>query len=186
MAEYLIQDTTLTAIANAVRSKTGKSESIKVSDLADKINGITSGGAANTDIEDALIDGSIGGVYRNDRVTKISNSCFYRSNVTEVYFPNVVTVASSAFSACKTLVKADFRVVESFESFVFNGATALQTLIVRTNKVATLGQVPFSADEEMFRIYVPAALVDSYKTATNWKSYADCIVAIEDYPEICG
>ena len=35
-------------------------------------------------------------------------------------------------------------------------------------------------------IYVPAALVDNYKAATNWSTYANQIRAIEDYPEICG
>ena len=35
-------------------------------------------------------------------------------------------------------------------------------------------------------IYVPAALVDSYKAAGNWQYYADQIRAIEDYPEITG
>jgi hypothetical protein len=35
-------------------------------------------------------------------------------------------------------------------------------------------------------IYVPAALVDSYKGATNWSTYAAQIRAIEDYPEITG
>ena len=35
-------------------------------------------------------------------------------------------------------------------------------------------------------IYVPAALVDSYKAATNWSVYADQIRAIEDYPDITG
>ena len=35
-------------------------------------------------------------------------------------------------------------------------------------------------------VYVPAALVDSYKAAANWQNYADQIRAIEDYPEITG
>ena len=35
-------------------------------------------------------------------------------------------------------------------------------------------------------IYVPAALVDSYKAASNWSTYANQIRAIEDYPDICG
>lgn len=33
-------------------------------------------------------------------------------------------------------------------------------------------------------IYVPSALVETYKTASNWVTYADQIRAIEDYPEI--
>lgn len=40
MAEYLIQDTTLTDIAVAIRGKTGDSEKIKVSDMASQIDGI--------------------------------------------------------------------------------------------------------------------------------------------------
>lgn len=35
-------------------------------------------------------------------------------------------------------------------------------------------------------IYVPAALIDEYKTATNWATFADQFRAIEDYPDICG
>ena len=43
MAEYLIQDSTLTNIANAVRSKTGKSGSILVSNIANEISNISTG-----------------------------------------------------------------------------------------------------------------------------------------------
>lgn len=46
MAEYLIQDTTLTGIADAIRSKTGSTDAIKVSDMAGQIEGITTGGGA--------------------------------------------------------------------------------------------------------------------------------------------
>ena len=35
-------------------------------------------------------------------------------------------------------------------------------------------------------IYVPAALVDSYKADSKWSTYANQIRAIEEYPEICG
>jgi hypothetical protein len=35
-------------------------------------------------------------------------------------------------------------------------------------------------------IYVPAALIEDYKAATNWSLYADQFRAIEDYPEITG
>lgn len=46
MAQYLIQDTTLTGIADAIRKKTGSNEAIKVSDMASQIEGITTGGSA--------------------------------------------------------------------------------------------------------------------------------------------
>ena len=45
MAEYLIQDSTLTAIADAVRTKTKKTDTILVSNIADEILSMPSGSA---------------------------------------------------------------------------------------------------------------------------------------------
>lgn len=50
MAEYLIQDTTLTEIADAVRAKTKKTDVILVSDLANEINGISGGADLNFEV----------------------------------------------------------------------------------------------------------------------------------------
>ena len=57
-------------------------------------------------------------------------------------------------------------------------------MIIRSDTVCTLNST--NAFTGTPYIYVPSALVNSYKTATNWSSYAAQIRAIEDYPEICG
>lgn len=44
MAEYIIQDSTLTGIADAIRAKTGSTEAIGVADMASQIEGIQAGG----------------------------------------------------------------------------------------------------------------------------------------------
>ena len=44
MAEYLIQDSTLTEIADAIREKTGSTSSIRTENMASMIRGISSGG----------------------------------------------------------------------------------------------------------------------------------------------
>lgn len=44
MAEYLIQDSTLTSIANAIREKTGSTDAIATTEFAEAIIGIQSGG----------------------------------------------------------------------------------------------------------------------------------------------
>jgi len=44
MSEYKIQDATLTGIADAIRSKTGSSAPIVVSEMADEIESIPTGG----------------------------------------------------------------------------------------------------------------------------------------------
>lgn len=43
MAEYLIKDTTLQSIADAIKEKTGSSDPIPVTEMADKIRGIITG-----------------------------------------------------------------------------------------------------------------------------------------------
>ena len=77
-----------------------------------------------------------------------------------------------------------------FANFTFNGATALETLILRPNVMAKLESTSVFSTCPVTSgtgyIYVPSALVDEYKSATNWSSYADKIRAIEDYPEITG
>lgn len=44
MSKYAIEDTTLTAIGNAIREKEGSTEPILVADFADRIAAITGGG----------------------------------------------------------------------------------------------------------------------------------------------
>ena len=52
MARYSIEDTTLTNIANAIRSKTGSTESIMVSDMPDQISSISGGVKSWNDLTD--------------------------------------------------------------------------------------------------------------------------------------
>jgi hypothetical protein len=58
MAEKLIQDSTLTAIANAIRSKTGYTEPITVTDMASQIEAISGGGGGDHTIKFMSEDGS--------------------------------------------------------------------------------------------------------------------------------
>lgn len=48
MADYLIKDTTLTGIADAIRAKTGSADAIMVSDMASRIAGISGGGSGGS------------------------------------------------------------------------------------------------------------------------------------------
>ena len=50
MAEYLIQDSTLTEIADAIRSKNGKSESISVKNMAQAISALSIGDGSSKNI----------------------------------------------------------------------------------------------------------------------------------------
>lgn len=110
--------------------------------------------------------------------------------LTSIDLPNATSIGNSAFRSCPVLTSADLPNATSIGDVAFYGCNALTSVIIRTLQVCTLdfsvfgGSTPI-ADGTGY-IYVPADLVEAYKTATNWSEYASQIRAIEDYPEICG
>lgn len=138
-----------------------------------------------------IVERSISGDYTNDRVTTVGAYAFQNcSGLTSVSFPNVTSIGDYAFNAAYKLAKADLPKVTSIGQHSFSAANALEALILRnTEKVCSLRSDAVSytkISSGSGYIYVPAALVDSYKAAANWQNYADQIRAIEDYPEITG
>ena len=96
-----------------------------------------------------------------------------------------------AFQNCTSLtkVKASFK---SMGMNCFQNCSALRTLIFpQADSITTLANSDLLKDTLIGKnqdsgIYVPRALVNEYKKATNWTVYADYIRAIEDYPDITG
>lgn len=100
-------------------------------------------------------------------------------------------IQSGIFKGCVSLEKLDFPSAEQIHSNTFENCISLKTLILRrTAAIVSLGNTNSFANTPIANgtgyIYVPAALVDKYKAATNWSTYAAQIRAIEDYPEITG
>lgn len=124
--------------------------------------------------------------------TGYGNNFAYCENLTAVNFPLLESVEYRDFYGCKNLATVDLPSVTNIDSnYVFGECGALKSLILRTTeKVCVLrGTYAFCANPIQSGagyIYVPSALVDDYKSATNWAVFADQIRAIEDYPDICG
>lgn len=125
-------------------------------------------------------------------VTNIGNNAFRaQAYIQRLVLPKVASTASESVRNCDALTYVDLPVCTSFGSYTFNDCNNLETLILRTtSKVCTMGnvnvlQLTKIANGEGY-IYVPASMVDSYKVASNWSTYANQIRAIEDYPEITG
>ena len=162
MSEYLIRGETLTGIADAIRGKTGGTDPVAVFDMAAQIDGIQAGGSGGGDIG-ALIDRSI----------------------TEISSNSATSIGSYAFYSCSELTTANFPVATSIESYAFQSCSGLKSLLLRNNKVCTLSNTnaftstPISSGTGY--IYVPSALIEQYKTANNWSTYASQFRALEDY-----
>ena len=123
--------------------------------------------------------------------TSISDSAFNScSALTTANFPAVTSIGNSAFKNCTALTTADFPAATSIGSGAFQRCPKLTALILRSATMATLSNADAFSNTPIASgtgyIYVPAALVDSYKAANNWSTYVNQIRAIEDYPEVCS
>ena len=144
----------------------------------------------NVDVEtfqetlDDLLDGSLKTI-DNPRVTKLRVRAFYGSSITSAKFDNVVSVSDAVFISCKSLVKVEFGSLKSTSLSLFNNADALRVLIIRTPTVCSLTSSAISdsgiATNDSSRIYVADELVDQYKVATNWATYADKIYPVSEW-----
>ena len=221
----------LTAIADAIREKTGKTESLTLDQMAEEISGISGdddylGKLIDKQLTELVSDtasGTIPGDFQNGNknlvkidmpmVTKIGASAFSNcSNLAEVNLPNVVEIQSNAFNFAWYMPDIYFPNLEKITGYGYNftatwaqrayfpkltrmeavvgfsRADYLKTFILGASTVCTLNNSNVFENSAISRgtgyIYVPSALVDSYKAATNWSVYANQFRAIEDYPEV--
>lgn len=105
--------------------------------------------------------------------------------ITSIKNNMVTTIAAHAFRGCSLLVEADFGAVTEIKGNSFNGCSKLTSLTLRNNTVCELEATSaFTStgikNDGDVHIYVPAALVDAYKSATNWSTYADIITSIAE------
>lgn len=107
-----------------------------------------------------------------------------------VYLPKATESYTTAFSNCPALTRVDLPVVRNINTRLFQNCRALTTLILRNaSQVVTLASTNAFSGSGIATgtgyVYVPQALIEEYKTATNWATFAAQLRAIEDYPEIC-
>lgn len=125
-------------------------------------------------------------------VTSVGTYAFYScSGLVTAKLPKATSIPSQCFYLASALQYCDVGQASSLAAQAFNACSALVTLIIRrTAGVCTLNNTNAISNSGIGKgtgyVYVPAALVDSYKAASNWSTYATQIRAIEDYPDICG
>ena len=125
-------------------------------------------------------------------VTSLGSYAFYQcSGLETVKLPKLTSVSTQVFYGCTKLKHADCGQLANIPAQTFNACSALTELILRkTNAICTLSNVNGVNNSPIGKgtgyIYVPSALIEQYKVATNWSTFAGQFRAIEDYPDICG
>lgn len=102
-----------------------------------------------------------------------------------VNLPSLISISSNMFAYSSLLKRLDFPSVESISGGAFSGCSRLVTLVLRkADTVCTLANVnaftntPFAKGTGY--IYVPDDLVEQYKAATNWSTFASQIKPISE------
>lgn len=118
------------------------------------------------------------------KVTSIDEQAFNKANkLKSVVMPSVTSLAYGVFYACESLVKVDFPVLTFMGQFALTNCSALTAVILRSETLCVseypINNTPIKNGTGY--IYVPKALLSSYKTATNWSTHANQFRALEDY-----
>lgn len=131
----------------------------------------------------AIVDTIILHEARNLGTRYSFNSC----TATKIVFKKQLTALSTSyvFSGLPNLKLVDVLLKQNVGSDIFTNSKQFDTLILRSENVNTLSS-KYSFDGTLIEsgaghIYVPRALVDSYKSSTNWSTFASQFRALEDY-----
>jgi hypothetical protein len=134
MAEYLIQDTTLTEFADNIRSLGALTTSLAFSDM----NAIVK----NTIIyEDGIIDGSTEDV-SNNRISNVRDYAFYKHpTLAEANFFAAVSIGNYSFYKCPTVASINVPSTTNIGMFAFRGCSSL--ISANYPLATTIGQGAF-------------------------------------------
>ena len=145
-----------------------------------------------------------------NNVENIATYAFYScSGLTELNFPKATTIVGNAFTGCSSVMIAKFEslteiktdilrslaamrvayipLVKSIAGAPFADCTGLEAIIItQTDTVASLASTNAFVRSGIANgtgyVYVPDALVDQYKSATNWSTFATQIKGLNELP----
>ena len=115
----------LSAIGEAIREKTGKTELLTLDVMPEEIRSIETGGGGGGDIT-PLVDGTFNEVYANNDITYIRSGAFQDTKITEINCPNVATMGWNTFQSCQQLVEVNLPKVRQTGGNSFYGCQKLK------------------------------------------------------------
>jgi hypothetical protein len=105
--------------------------------------------------------------------------------ITEFKDNLITSIGRLAFYMCSKLATVDVPNVSSINIDAFYSCGGLASVILRGEQICSLAHANVFNNTPIKSgtgyIYVPKSLVDSYKAATNWSTYANQFRALEDY-----
>jgi len=118
------------------------------------------------------------------KLTLLDGSAFSNCiSLKEIVLPETLkTIGASTFAYCHSLAKMVIPAqVTSIGSGAFSNCTGIRNYYLYPTTPPTLGSTSvFSNLPEYCKIHVPKGCLEAYQTATNWSTYADYMVEMEE------
>lgn len=119
-------------------------------------------------------------------IKNIQTSALEQSGFGTIVLPKCTTLNSYFIRGSRASTVDLYQTITIVEN-TFREAYSLVHLILRSNNLYPLSSTSaFTSTpiaDGLGWIYVPSDLVDTYKTASNWSTYANQIVSIDEYPK---
>lgn len=114
----------------------------------------------------------------------VGASCFGYIGVSRLVLPKATSVGNSALTNSKSLKYVDLPKCTAIANYGLRNNSLLETLILRSETMCTLSNYALNSTKIANKtgyVYVPSALIESYKVATNWSKMSTQFRALEDY-----
>ena len=117
--------------------------------------------------------------------TGINNSAFYYcTSLSQIELPMCSYISESAFYYCTSLSQIELPMCSYIGYQTFGDCSSLSRITIGYSSVCSLiGSAVFSGTQitsSTGSIYVPASLVDAYKSAKNWSYFSTQIFPIPE------
>ena len=101
---------------------------------------------------------------------------YYNDNITKFKNTFITKMGDRFLQKCTSLTSVNFTNLTSAGDYLLGGCTSLQSVYLRSTTMCILSG--YTGLPSTVSIYVPASLIDSYKTANYWKEYASNFKAL--------
>lgn len=113
-----------------------------------------------------------------------SNAFGYCSSLSQVDLPVCSIISEYAFDGCRSLSQVSLPMCNTISGYAFGYCSSLSIITIGYSSVCSLGGSTVFTNTQITSstgsIYVPASLVDSYKSAKNWSYFSTRIFPIPE------
>lgn len=186
----------LDTMTNDMFANCSKLESVSLPEVTTIQSGVFSGCTALSSVTLPKLTTIRGGsVFNNSPLipkffenipTITGDYCFSGSYFEELHFTNITSLSYRLFKNANKIKSVTVDKVTSINSEVFQYASLFEKLVIKTPTLCTLSSANSFDGTKIASgngyIYVPDTLVEDYKAATNWSTYAAQIKGLSELP----